>query len=133
MDLVTFLEQNWFAITGILTLVGTAWKMSVNLSEYKTSVKEHQEELQRKSDEQDEKLDRKLIDMSDKINGRIDKLEDQFKDQEKHRIDGMERTRLIMDGVEATLVSLHNDGHNGPVTASLEAIDNYKSKKASQW
>ena len=54
----------------------------------------------------------------------------QLNEQESRHKDDMERTRLIMDGVEATLVSLHNDGHNGPVTKSLEAINEYKSQKA---
>ena len=37
-----------------------------------------------------------------------------------------------MEGVEATLISLKNEGHNGPVTASLEAINAYKLRKASE-
>ena len=65
-----------------------------------------------------------------KIEEKIDYLSnwlDEFnaKEDDKHV-----RNILIMEGVEATLTTLHNASFNGPVTRSLEDINNYKTKKA---
>lgn len=119
MDFVSFVEQNWFAIGGLIGIIGCTWKMSTQLHDFKKNI-----------EERDNKLDQKLDDMKDEINHKVQALEEKVSSQENRHKDDMERTRLIMDGVEATLVSLHNDGHNGPVTKSLEAINEYKSQKA---
>ena len=37
-----------------------------------------------------------------------------------------------MNGVEATLKTLHAQGHNGPVTKSLDELNQYKLKKATE-
>lgn len=67
-----------------------------------------------------------------KIEEKIDYLSkwlDEFnaKEDDKH-----ERNILIMEGIEATLTTLHNASFNGPVTKSLENINNYKTKKAAE-
>lgn len=67
-----------------------------------------------------------------KIEEKIDYLSnwlDEFnaKEDDKH-----ERNILIMEGIEATLTTLHNASFNGPVTKSLENINNYKTKKATE-
>lgn len=67
-----------------------------------------------------------------KIEEKIDYLSnwlDEFnaKEDDKH-----ERNILIMEGVEATLTTLHNASFNGPVTKSLENINNYKIRKAAE-
>lgn len=67
-----------------------------------------------------------------KIEEKIDYLSnwlDEFnaKEDDKH-----ERNILIMEGVEATLTTLHNASFNGPVTKSLENINNYKTRKAAE-
>ena len=67
-----------------------------------------------------------------KIEEKIDYLSnwlDEFnaKEDDKH-----ERNILIMEGVEATLITLHNASFNGPVTKSLENINNYKTRKAAE-
>lgn len=67
-----------------------------------------------------------------KIKEKIDYLSnwlDEFnaKEDDKH-----ERNVLIMEGVEATLTTLHNASFNGPVTKSLENINNYKTRKAAE-
>lgn len=67
-----------------------------------------------------------------RIEEKIDYLSnwlDEFnaKEDDKH-----ERNILIMEGVEATLTTLHNASFNGPVTKSLENINNYKTRKAAE-
>lgn len=67
-----------------------------------------------------------------KIEEKIDYLSkwlDEFnaKEDDKH-----ERNILIMEGIEATLTTLHNASFNGPVTKSLENINSYKTKKATE-
>lgn len=67
-----------------------------------------------------------------KIEKKMDYLSkwlDEFnaKEDDKH-----ERNILIMEGIEATLTTLHNASFNGPVTKSLENINNYKTKKAAE-
>lgn len=67
-----------------------------------------------------------------KIEEKIDYLSnwlDEFnaKEDDKH-----ERNILIMEGVEATLTTLHNASFNGPVTKSLENINDYKTRKAAE-
>lgn len=134
MDLaITFLRDNWFAISGLIALLGATWRISNTLSEYKTSVKEHHSELQNKSDEAEQKINEKLDEFKLNIDQRIDDIERRMDDNDEQKIDATIRTKLIMDGVEATLVTLHNQGANGPVTQSLKSISEYKSNKASQW
>lgn len=136
MDFVTFLENNWFAIGGLIALIGTTWKMSTQLNEYKNQVAERDRQLEQKSDEKDKALDEKLDKMQTEINDKIDSIERKFnshiEEYDGHKDDNIERTRLIMEGVEATLHSLHDEGHNGPVTKSLAEIEAYKSRKASE-
>lgn len=64
--------------------------------------------------------------------GSHDELSVEIKKIEERRLGGVERTRIIMDGVEATLVALYNEGHDGPVAQALKSIKDYKSRKAAQ-
>jgi hypothetical protein len=67
-----------------------------------------------------------------KMEGKIDYLSSWLDDFNAKEEDKHERNRLIMEGVEATLTTLHNASFNGPVTKSLENINDYKIKKATE-
>lgn len=101
MDLMTFIENNWFSLTLLVSVAGGAWRLAT-----------------------------KVDNMKDDINKKFDELEYRIKESEQYRTDDKEREKLIMQGVEATLRTLHSQGANGPVTESLNAIDKYKSDKA---
>lgn len=119
MDLVTFIENNWFAIGGLIAICGFVWKSSNTIHDFKDSI-----------EKRDKELDEKLDNMKSEINTKIDNLDERITEQENKRADSTERTRLIMEGVEATLHTLHNQGANGPVTKSLQQIEEYKNRKA---
>lgn len=121
MDLMKFLEENWFQITLIITIIGTVIKLTTR---FDNSVNENNKKFN--------DLKKDIKDLRDDTNDKIDKINKRLDDSDEKRNDGQERTRLIMEGVEATLISLKNEGHNGPVTASLEAINAYKLRKASE-
>lgn len=79
-------------------------------------------------DEANNNIDIKISTMEGKIDYLSRWLDDfNAKEDDKH-----ERNRLIMEGVEATLTTLHNASFNGPVTKSLENINNYKTRKATE-
>lgn len=101
MDLMTFLENNWFALTLLAGVSGFSWKLATKIDTMKSD-----------------------------IDSKFDDLDARIKDSEAYRSDDKERERLIMQGVEATLRTLHEKGANGLVTESLNAIDEYKNKKA---
>lgn len=101
MELMTFLENNWFALTLLAGVAGFSWRLASKFDTMKTD-----------------------------IDKKFDELDERIKDSETYRTDDKEREKLIMQGVEATLRTLHSQGANGPVTESLNAIDEYKSRKA---
>lgn len=101
MDLMAFLESNWFSLTLLAGACGLSWRLAI-----------------------------KLDNMKSDINNKFDELDARIEKSEKYKEDDKERERLIMQGVEATLKTLHDQGANGSVTESLEAIDRYKLDKA---
>lgn len=117
MELMEFIEHNWFPITLLISIVSFTIKITNIVKNYDLKFKEL------KSDMQDFKED---------TNTKFQEINDKFDDNFKDKEDDKERTRLIMQGVEATLISLKNDGHNGPVTTSLQEINDYKTRKAAE-
>lgn len=117
MELMKFLEENWFQITLIGTLIGFTVKLTNKVNLYNSRFDDIKKDIK---------------DFKDDTNDKIIKINERLDEDDKKRTEGQERTRLIMEGVEATLISLKNEGHNGPVTASLEAINEYKLRKASE-
>lgn len=110
IELMKFIEHNWFQITLIVSLITAITKVVHAFDKY------NEENIARHNDTKSQIIE---------IKSRIEEIE-------QKRVDGSERTRLIMEGLEATLISLHDDGHNGPVTKSLEAISEYKNRMASK-
>ena len=51
---------------------------------------------------------------------------------EKQQADMQERTEIILEGVEASLIGVKQLGANGRGTESLHKLEAYKNKKASQ-
>ena len=51
---------------------------------------------------------------------------------EKQQTDMQERTEIILEGVEASLIGVKQLGANGQVTESLHKLEAYKNKKAAQ-
>lgn len=117
MELMKFLEENWFQITLIGTLISFTVKLTNKVNLYNSRFDD---------------LKKDIKDFKDDTNDKITKINERLDEDDKKRTEGQERTRLIMKGVEATLISLKNEGHNGPVTESLEAINEYKLNKASE-
>lgn len=114
MSLMEFIESNWFQITLIATIVIFVIKIT------------------RKIDGYINVSNNKIDDLKEDTNDKINKINERLDRGDEKRLEGQERTKLIMQGVEATLISLRNDGHNGPVTDSLIAINEYKTRKASE-
>lgn len=110
VELMEFIEHNWFQITLIVSLITAITKVVHAFDKY------NEENIARHNETKSQIIE---------IKSRIEEIE-------QKRVDGSERTRLIMEGLEATLISLHDDGHNGPVTKSLEAISEYKNRIASK-
>ena len=121
MDLVTFLEQNWFTISLLATIITFVYKVTKALDSFEQETKRRDEELRESLDE-----------FKTSVNTHFKQVDTKFNDLEVKREDEKERTRIIMTGVEATLISLHNEGHNGQVTASLKEIADYKAIKSAE-
>ena len=51
---------------------------------------------------------------------------------ERHQADMQERTEIILEGVEASLIGVKQLGANGRVTESLHMLEAYKNKKAAK-
>ena len=119
--IVSFLEQNWFAISLLGTLITFVVKVTIALDSFKQD-----------TEARDEELRVSLDDFKEEVKNHFMQVDEKFKELEDKREDEKERTRIIMTGVEATLISLHNDGHNGPVTASLKEIADYKARKSAE-
>lgn len=117
MELMAFIEHNWFPITLIVSIITFTIKITKIVNTYNVRLNDLTSEISNLKSENKKKFD--------EINKRFD---NNYTDRE----DEKERTRLIMQGVEATLISLKNEGHNGPVTTSLQEINDYKTRKASE-
>lgn len=114
---MAFIEHNWFPITLIASIVAFTIKMTKIVNTYTEKLNDLTAEVSNLKTENKKKFD--------EINRRFD-------NHHIDREDEKERTRLIMQGVEATLISLKKDGHNGPVTTSLQEINDYKTRKAAE-
>lgn len=125
MDLVSFLEHNWFLITGVGALIAFTWKLGNQFRDYKEDVKEHDEKLNQKIDKLSENVASQINEMKDDVNKKFD-------DIKNARQEGAKRTMIMMRGIEATLVTLHNNGANGPVTDSLNELKEYQLHKATE-
>ena len=153
MDLVTFIEDNWFAVGSLITLIGFTVKLSRNVQKHIDSFEVRTSKLEAKDREiykiiekNNDQLRTELKEMRDEIKSEfksnladldlsmtesIQSVNSRLNEIESKRVEGAERTRIMLDGIEATLQSLHNEGHNGPVTKSLQEIHSYKSRKAA--
>lgn len=119
MELMVFIEHNWFTITVIISIITLTSKFTKIIEDYTKRLDDLKSDISDMKTETNKKFD--------DIN---DRLDNELKDRNRDKDDDKERTRLIMQGVEATLISLSNEGHNGPVTQSLMEINDYKNKKA---
>lgn len=132
MDLWNIIEENWFNISTLIAMLTFIWKISMAINKHTTTIDKKFTDLQTSSDKKDEEIYQQISDLNKKFHDSHAKILSQLEESEKHRIEGTERTRIIMNGVEATLVTLHNSGANGPVTKSLDEISEYKSRKAAE-
>lgn len=138
-----FIQNGWFEITALAAIVGAVWKFSKTIHTYTSESTKKFEKLSDKLDDQKKDFDHRLDEQREDLHEKIEEIRTEFsishgellrevQDIERRREEGTERTRLLMDGVEATLITLHEEGANGPVTSSLQAIQAYKSKKAAE-
>jgi uncharacterized protein YlxW (UPF0749 family) len=121
MDLMKFLENNWFTITLLGTMIATTVKLTQKIDSFIIETKENNQKILTQVDSSNKELNRRIDDLT----SRIDK-------NELRRQEGSQRTRIILTAVEATLCALHDEGHNGPVSASLNEIRDFKDRKASE-
>lgn len=132
MELWTFIEENWFELTAIASLFAFGWKISKAVTTYIDSINSQIKSIKSSMDSIHKKYDSQFEDMKTRIDQNRQETQKKLSEIENKRNDSIERTRLIMEGVEATLVTLHEQGYNGPVTQSLTAIRDYKNRKAAQ-
>lgn len=132
MGLQEFLNNNWFSISCLITIVTLTLQVSTKLNDIQNSSNKGDSELESDLKDTYTTLHEEIVELRHQVNTSHEELHNLVKDAEERRDDNNERMRIIMDGVEATLVSLHDDGHNGPVTRSLTAIQDYKSKKSAE-
>lgn len=124
-DLFEFIKFNWFTLSLIFGILSFGYKSVKYIEEYKKSVSEQDRLL-------NEKLEHNFEEIRSEINKLSNKLDAHIVEQDVFDDDRAERTKLIMNGVEATLKTLHAQGHNGPVTKSLDELNQYKLKKATE-
>lgn len=136
VDLVSFLKDNWFMITVVISLCGFMIRMTKEIVTFKKDNETRDANLNTKIDngftEINKSVDAKIEAINEKMETEFKKVNQQLEEHEQRRVDGSERTRIIMSGVEATLITLHNQGYNGPVTESLGEITKYKAKKSAE-
>lgn len=132
MDLVEFLESNWFAIGGMISVVIFTIKQSKNIQKMVDNNENEKALLKKSIENQVKENERQFRKIEEKVEKNHKELAEALDDIEVRRHESSERTRIIMNGVEATLETLHNNGANGPVTASLKEIKEYKSIMAAK-
>lgn len=154
VTLAQFIESNWVVLSLLVSLLLFVIKMTYKVTiianridlaldtqnkrvdeieksqrglkeELRKSMQESYKELRKGINDDNKELRKDLMEGYESLSKRMDSMEGK-------RIAGGERTRIIMDGVEATLMSLRDEGHDGLVTKSLEAIQEYKSRRASE-
>lgn len=124
-DLLEFIKFNWFTLSLIFGILSFGYKTVRYIEEYKKSISEQDRLL-------NEKLEHNFEEIRSELNKLSNKLDAHIVEQDVFDDDRAERTKLIMNGVEATLKTLHAQGHNGPVTKSLDELNQYKLKKATE-
>lgn len=124
-DLLEFIKFNWFTLSLIFGILSFGYKTVRYIEEYKKSISEQDRLL-------NEKLEHNFEEIRAELNKLSNKLDEHIVEQDIFDDDRAERTKLIMNGVEATLKTLHAQGHNGPVTKSLDELNQYKLKKATE-
>jgi hypothetical protein len=132
MDLVKFLEDNWFAIGSLITLIAFTIRITKQTTTQYLESKQRDEDMKEDMKDMKKEFQSSQDELRKEFNSSHSQLSDKIDRIEKDKTEGTERTRIIMDGVEATLITLHNNGANGPVTKSLQNIQDYKSKKAAE-
>ena len=124
-DLLEFIKFNWFTLSLIFGILSFGYKTVKYIEDYKKSISEQDRLL-------NEKLEHNFEEIRSELNKLSNKLDAHIVEQDIFDDDRAERTKLIMNGVEATLKTLHAQGHNGPVTKSLDELNQYKLKKATE-
>lgn len=124
-DLLEFIKFNWFTLSLIFGILSFGYKTVKYIEDYKKSISEQDRLL-------NEKLEHNFEEIRSELNKLSNKLDAHIVEQDVFDDDRAERTKLIMNGVEATLKTLHAQGHNGPVTKSLDELNQYKLKKATE-
>lgn len=124
-DLLEFIKFNWFTLSLIFGILSFGYKTVKYIEDYKKSISEQDKLL-------NEKLEHNFEEIRAELNKLSNKLDEHIVEQDIFDDDRAERTKLIMNGVEATLKTLHAQGHNGPVTKSLDELNQYKLKKATE-
>ena len=124
-DLLEFIKFNWFTLSLIFGILSFGYKTIRYIEEYKKSISEQDRLL-------NEKLEHNFEEIRAELSKLSNKLDEHIVEQDIFDDDRAERTKLIMNGVEATLKTLHAQGHNGPVTKSLDELNQYKLKKATE-
>ena len=124
-DLLEFIKFNWFTLSLIFGILSFGYKTVKYIEDYKKSISEQNKLL-------NEKLEHNFEEIRVELNKLSNKLDEHIVEQDIFDDDRAERTKLIMNGVEATLKTLHAQGHNGPVTKSLDELNQYKLKKATE-
>ena len=124
-DLLEFIKFNWFTLSLIFGILSFGYKTVKYIEDYKKSISEQDRLL-------NEKLEHNFEEIRSELNKLSNKLDEHIVEQDVFDDDRAERTKLIMNGVEATLKTLHAQGHNGPVTKSLDELNQYKLKKATE-
>jgi phosphoglycolate phosphatase-like HAD superfamily hydrolase len=132
LDFVEFLEDNWFAIGGMVSVIIFTIKQTKNIQKMVDNNETEKAQLKQTIENQAKETERQFKKIEDKVEKNHKELAEALDDIEVRRYESSERTRIIMNGVEATLETLHSQGANGPVTSSLKEIKEYKSVMAAK-
>lgn len=137
--LIDVILDNWSAIAIVISVISFAITMTKKFTNFTHDLKDREAEQNRQIQKNHEQLSGEVEalrhvqqEFATEVAIQYDNVLSKIKDQERKREDGSERTRIIMDGVEATLEAMHAQGHNGPVTSALGDIKEYKSKVSAK-
>ena len=127
MEIVlNWIKDNWFSLTFIAGIVGVAWKAAPDVKstlEVVNTIPKTILELQ--NNMKDIREDIKEV---KETQGR---LCDDCAEAEKKRLEGAERTELILLASKASLDAIHDGKVNGNVSGALEKLNEYMRRKAS--
>lgn len=141
--LMEFIEHNWFVITLLVSVIGLVIKMTRQITKTQIDIEQNNKDVKKEVKEIKDDIREELKDIRVELASEKESVEKKSNRQHKELMDRMdvledkrnqstERTAIILEGVEATLTSLKNDGKNGPVTEALNKMLNYKQRKASE-